>query len=114
MPTTPHETVAAFVDAANRHDIPAVAALLADDVIFESTEPAPDGHRYAGKTAVLAVLDPILGAEGSRFVVEETVAAGDRVALRSTYHWSGGRVRGLDLIRTANGTIVEILSYVKG
>jgi len=41
-----------FTTAINSHDIDAVLALVTDDVVFESTSPAPDGSRYEGRDAV--------------------------------------------------------------
>jgi len=52
MPEDPAETVRKFDAAFNRHDLIALADLITDDCVFESTEP-PDGHR--DRSAVTAV-----------------------------------------------------------
>jgi ketosteroid isomerase-like protein len=44
-----------FTVALNSHDLDAVAALVTDDIVFESTSPAPDGTRYEGRDAVLQI-----------------------------------------------------------
>ena len=41
-----------FTAALNSHDLDAVAALVTDDIVFESTSPPPDGTRYEGRDAV--------------------------------------------------------------
>ncbi|MDX6225116.1 MAG: hypothetical protein QOE64_1492, partial [Frankiales bacterium] len=50
------ETVSSVVDrfnaAWNAHDLDAALALCTDDVVFDSTDPAPDGVRHEGKDAV--------------------------------------------------------------
>ena len=35
-----------FTAALNSHDLDAVLALAAEDIVFESTTPPPDGARY--------------------------------------------------------------------
>ena len=47
-----------FNHACDAHDGAATSDLLADDVVFEPIEPAPDGQRSSGKAAVVAVLAP--------------------------------------------------------
>ena len=105
-----------FNDAFNRQDIEAVMALMADDCVFENTNPAPDGTRYHGRQAVRAAfLSFFESAPQAHFQVEEIFAAGDRCVVRWLYHWSDdGHVRGVDLFRVREGRVWEKLSYVKG
>src|SRR5258708_34299408 len=43
------EVINQFSDAFNRHDVPAVMALMTEDCIFEKTYPPPDGERFEGQ-----------------------------------------------------------------
>jgi hypothetical protein len=51
-----------FTAALNSHDRDAVAALVTDDIVFESTSPPPDGTRYEGRDAVLQIWAEMLAA----------------------------------------------------
>ncbi len=115
----PAESVAA-VDVVRRfnaawaaHDLAAALALTSEDCVFESTAP-PDGERCTGRDAIRAAWQPIFDDPASAFTVEETFAAGSRVAQRWRYDWPGGHVRGVDLFTVADGKITEKLAYVKG
>lgn len=109
-----------FNAALNARDVPGMLACLTDDTVFENTEPAPDGTRYAGREAVGAFWEAFLAAsEQARIDPEELIECRDRVVMRWTYTWreaSGvtGHVRGVDLYRLRSGLIAEKLSYVKG
>jgi len=115
----PAESVAAvavvqrFNTAWAAHDLPAALALTSEDCVFESTAP-PDGERCSGRDAIRAAWRPIFDDLASTFTVEETFAAGSRVAQRWRYDWAGGHVRGVDLFTVADGKISEKLAYVKG
>jgi ketosteroid isomerase-like protein len=52
MPEDPAEVVRRFDAAFNRHDLTALADLITEDCVFESTQP-PDGQRVVGREAVL-------------------------------------------------------------
>src|SRR5690242_12610484 len=51
-----------FTAALNSHDLDAVMALVADDIVFEFTSPPPDGTRYEGRDAVRRIWAEILTA----------------------------------------------------
>ena len=112
--------VLAFNAAFNRHDVPAMMALMSDDCRFEDTAPAPDGAVHEGKEAVTRHWERFFAASPhARFTTEEIVGMGDRCVVRWRYDWvdEGGRaghVRGIDLFRARDGLLVEKLSYVKG
>ena len=75
-----------FNDAVNRHDLAAVAAVIADDILFENTNPAPDGTRVQGKTAFLTWLEGwFTSSPGATFETEDEFAAGDRCVVRWVY-----------------------------
>jgi len=49
-----------FTAALNSHDLDATMALVTDDIVFESTSPAPDGTRYEGRDAVRQIWAEVL------------------------------------------------------
>ncbi|MEU4191066.1 TIGR03086 family metal-binding protein [Kribbella sp. NPDC026611] len=112
--------VEAFQAAFYRADLDAVMALVTDDLVFETTSPAPDGTRIAGAAAVRAEWEKLFAStDDPQFETEETVVLGSRAVVRWRYSWreaSGdrGHVRGVDVLRLRDGKIAEKLSYVKG
>lgn len=110
----------AFNNALNRHDVPAMMALMSDDCVFENTCPAPDGTRYAGKAAVAQYWQDFFRASPQAHIqVEEIFGLGWRCVLRWRYDWvdaagEPGHVRGVDIFTVKDGLISEKLSYVKG
>lgn len=96
------------------HDLERALSMLADHCVFEATGPPPDGVRCVGRTEIRAAWLPIFADSDSRFEVEETIAAGDRVVQLWRYAWADGHVRGIDVFRTSGDQIAEKLSYVKG
>lgn len=114
MTDTALSVVEAFGAAWGAHDLDATLALTTDDVVFESTGPAPDGERHQGRAAVGAAWRPIFDDTAATFTAEETFAAGDRVVQRWRYEWADGHVRGVDVFLVRDGLVAEKLSYVKG
>ena len=110
----------AFNDAFNRHDVPAMMALMSDDCVFENTSPAPDGARYVGKAAVTQFWQDFFRASPQAHIqIEEIFGLGWRCVMRWRYDWvdaagEQGHVRGVDIFTVKNGLISEKLSYVKG
>ena len=104
-----------FNDVFQRHDPSGLAALVAEDCVIENTMPAPDGARYVGRDACVALWSGIATAPGTRFDLEETFVAGERATIRWRYWWGeGNSVRGVNLMRVRDGLIVEAMGYVKG
>jgi uncharacterized protein (TIGR03086 family) len=96
-------------------DVDAIMAQMTEDCVFESTGPAPDGRRFEGRTAVRRCWEELFAAAPSaRFEFIETLVSGDRAVVRWTYHWDGGHVRGVDVVRVRDHKVAEKLSYVKG
>jgi ketosteroid isomerase-like protein len=108
------ELLEAFGQAWNDHDLDAALALTTDDIVFESTGPAPDGERSVGHKAVRTAWQPIFADLASRFTVEELFVSGDRALQRWVYRWGDGHVRGVDLFTLRDGKVAEKVSYVKG
>lgn len=112
-----HRTLARFNAAFGAADLERALALVTDDVIFESTAPAPDGRRHEGRAAVRTAWVDVMGTPGMTFTEEESFVAGDRGVVRWSYAWGGpapGHVRGVDVLRFRDGLISEKFSYVKG
>ena len=104
-----------FNDVFQNHDPSGLAALVAEDCVIENTVPAPDGARYEGRDACVALWSGIATSPGTRFDLEETFVAGDRAIIRWRYWWGeGNSVRGVNLMRVRDGLIVEAMGYVKG
>jgi ketosteroid isomerase-like protein len=71
-----------FTAALNCHDLDAVAALITDDVVFESTSPPPDGTSYEGRDAVCRGWGQMLAATPqARVSVEEQFSDGSGCAV---------------------------------
>ena len=105
-----------FTAAINGHDLDTVLTLIAEDIVFESTSPPPDGARYQGRAAVAQVWGDLLASTPrARFAIEEQFSDGsERAVVRWRYDWGEGHVRGVDIIRVRDGRIAESLAYVKG
>lgn len=114
MSGDPAETVRKFDAAFNRHDLAALAELITEDCVFESTQP-PDGQRIVGRAAVLEAWGQVMAdATGVHFEVEEMITAGDRVVVPWRYSWADGHIRGVDVMRVRGGQVAESFAYVKG
>ena len=112
--TSALEVVQAFGAAWADHDLDTALSLVADDCIFDATGPAPDGTRHVGHEEIRQAWKAIFDDSSSRFEVEETFSAGDRVVQRWRYSWPGGHVRGVDVFKVRDGKVAEKLAYVKG
>lgn len=114
------QVVRQFHEAFNRHDVPAIMALMSADCVFENTYPPPDGTRLTGQESVWGFwIELFCQSPQTHFEVEELFACGDRAVLRWRYTWEApdgdpGHVRGVDIYRVRSGLVSEKLSYVKG
>lgn len=106
--------IEAFNAAWNAHDLERALALCRPDVVFESTDPAPDGGRFEGRDAVRGAWAPIFDDSRSHFDTEDMLVLGDRVVQRWRFSWGSGHIRGVDVIAVRHGLVAEKLSYVKG
>lgn len=120
---TTRETLAVierFNAAFNAHDVDAVMALMTDDVLFENTQPPPDGERLVGQAAVRGFWERFFaGSPHAHFTTEDIFAGGDRAAVGWRYTWRDsagveGHIRGVDLFRIRDGKVAEKRAYVKG
>lgn len=103
-----------FGAAWNTHDLEAALSLCTDDIVFESTGPAPDGERSEGQAAVRVAWKAIFANTTAQFTTEDMFVANDRVLTTWRYEWGDGHVRGVDVMRVRDGKVAEKLSYVKG
>ncbi|RWM24299.1 nuclear transport factor 2 family protein [Mesorhizobium sp.] len=109
------EIMRRYNDVFQRHDPSALTELVAEGCVIENTTPAPDGARRTGKAACVELWSAIATAPGTRFDLEETFVAGDRATIRWRFWMSDGNsLRGVNLMRVADGRIVEAMGYVKG
>jgi uncharacterized protein (TIGR03086 family) len=115
-----HDVVRRFVAAWEAWDLDAIMSLMADDAVFESTGPSPDGRRVEGAAAVRAEWESTFhDTKDASFTFEEAFVSGDRATARWVFSWtdddgSAGHVRGADVMRVRDGKIAEKYSYVKG
>lgn len=99
------------------HNPGALADLVADDCVIENTQPAPDGARFEGKQACIALWTEIATTPGIHFEPESIVARGGRGEIRWRLVWGpehADSVRGVNLMRVRDGRIIEAQGYVKG
>lgn len=109
------EIMRRFNDVFQLHDPSALGELVAENCVIENTVPAPDGARHAGKDACIGLWSAIATQAGTSFDLEETFVAGERVTIRWRYFMADGNsIRGVNLMRVADGRIVEAMGYVKG
>ena len=66
-----------FDDVFHRRDPAALNDLVADDCVIENTRPAPDGARYEGKQACVALWTEIATNQNIRFERQHIIARGD-------------------------------------
>ena len=108
-----------YLDAWNRHDVDTLMDHMADDCVFETPSPAPNGTRYEGRDAVRQgfqhVFDMIPDVQ---FVKDHHFVAGEQAVSEWTLigtHRKRGRIeaRGCDLFTLRGDKIVEKRSYMK-
>ena len=106
--------VARFNQAWNDHDLPRALSMCSDDIVFDASEPAPDGRRHRGKAEVEVAWKTIFDNPKARFRLESSFVCDDRLVQTWRYDWGTGHVRGIDIIRMRDGLIIEKRTYVKG
>ena len=102
-----------FNDVFQRHDPSALEALVADDCVLENTAPAPDGARHVGKSACIALWSDIARNLALSFELEAVTTRDEHAEIYWRLSYPGGSVRGVNLMRVADGRIVEARGYVK-
>jgi ketosteroid isomerase-like protein len=113
---TASETVGLFNDAFRRRDPEAMAALVHDDCVMVSAQPAPDGTAYVGKDACVAFWAELMTDDSTTFEVEHVFADGDWAAVRWRYRFGptdAESVLGVNVTRVSDGRVIEQLGYTK-
>src|SRR4029078_11497953 len=88
------------------HDPTALTELVAEDCVVENTHPAPDGARYEGREACIALWTGIATMPDAYFETESIIARGDRGEIRWRLVWGGeraGSVPGVKLTHVRDG-----------
>jgi ketosteroid isomerase-like protein len=110
------ETVGRFNDAFRRRDKEAMAALVHDDCLMVSAQPAPDGTAYVGKDACVAFWAELLDDESTTFEVEHVFSEGEWATVRWRYRYGptdADSVLGVNVTRVSDGRVREQLGYTK-
>jgi ketosteroid isomerase-like protein len=114
--TTTAETIRLFNDAFKRRDKEAMAALVHDDCVMVSAQPAPDGTAYVGKDACVAFWAELMDDESTTFEVNHAFTDGEWAAVRWRYRWGStdaDSVLGVNVTRVSEGRVIEQLGYTK-
>jgi ketosteroid isomerase-like protein len=107
------DVVRRFIAAFRDKNPDAIPDLVGLDCVMEAMQPAPDGLRVEGYEANVAFWQAMVADPNGSFEVEDVVVSGDRATNRWRYHFGGGSVRGVTLLRVRDGKIVEALGYGK-
>jgi ketosteroid isomerase-like protein len=108
------EVAERFGRAMAEHDLDGAMALCADDVVFETTSPAPDGMRCEGKDEMRRALGPIFADEHADFSIESMHVGDNHAVAQWRYDFEDGHVRGMSMMTIHDGMIVGDFAYVKG
>lgn len=105
------EAAARFRQAVEARDPDAMAALLADDVVFRS----PAVHQpYVGRDATMVVLRSVLRVfEDFRYTRSFTEEGGDGHVLEFVARVGDREVQGVDVLTTAGGTITGLTVLIR-
>jgi ketosteroid isomerase-like protein len=110
------ETVDLFNSAFRRRDKEAMAALVHDDCLMVSAQPAPDGTAYEGKDACVAFWAALMDDESTTFEVQHVFADGDWATVSWRYRFGptdAESVLGVNVTRVSEGLVREQLGYTK-
>jgi ketosteroid isomerase-like protein len=110
------ETIDLFNEAFRRRDKDTVAALVHDDCLMVSTQPAPDGTPYVGKEACVAFWAELMDDESTTFEVHHVIVDRDWATVRWRYRFGpteAESVLGVNVTRVSDGRVIEQLGYTK-
>lgn len=110
------ETVDLFNEAFRNGDKDAMAALVHEDCLMVSAQPAPDGTAYEGKDACVAFWGNLMDDETTSFEVQHVFSDGDWAAVRWRYRFGPTEtesVLGVNVTRVRDGRVIEQLGYTK-
>jgi ketosteroid isomerase-like protein len=110
------ETIRLFNDAFKRRDTEALAALVHDECLMVSVQPAPDGTAYVGKEACMDFWAELMADEASTFEVQHVFCDGAWATVRWRYRFGPAdaeSVLGVNVTRVSSGRVIEQLGYTK-
>jgi ketosteroid isomerase-like protein len=110
------ETIGLFNAAFQGRDKDALAALVHEDCLMVSAQPAPDGTAYVGKEACVAFWADLMDDESTTFEVQHVLTDGDWAAVRWRYRFGSSdaeSVLGVNVTRVRGGRVLEQLGYTK-
>jgi ketosteroid isomerase-like protein len=110
------ETIGLFNEAFQRRDREALAAVVHEDCLMISAQPAPDGTAYVGKEACVAFWAELMDDESATFEVHQVISDGDWAAVRWRYRFGptdAESVLGVNVTRVSDGRVIEQLGYTK-
>jgi len=110
------DTVARFNDAFRRRDKAALAAVVHEDCLMVSAQPAPDGLAYVGKDPCVAFWAELMDDTSTTFEVQHVFCEGDWAAVRWRYRFGptdAESVLGVNVTRVSDGRVIEQLGYTK-
>lgn len=110
------DTIARFDDAFQRRDKAALEAVVHDDCLMVSAQPAPDGTPYKGKDACVTFWAELMDDESTTFEVHHVLADGEWAAVRWRYRFGPSdaeSVLGVNMTRVSDGRVIEQLGYTK-
>jgi ketosteroid isomerase-like protein len=113
---TTAETIGRFNVAFQRRDKHALAALVHEDCLMVSAQPAPDGTAYVGKEACVGFWAELMADQSTTFEVEHVFSDGDWAAVRWRYRFGptdAESVLGVNVTRVSGGRVIEQLGYTK-
>lgn len=110
------DTIARFNDAFQRRDEAALAAVVHDDCLMVSAQPAPDGTAYRGKDACVAFWVELMDDQSTAFEVQHVFSDGEWACVRWRYRFGptdAESVLGVNVTRVSGGRVIEQLGYTK-
>ena len=114
--TTTAQTIGLFNEAFQGRDKGALEALVHEDCVMVSAQPAPDGTAYIGKEACVAFWADLMDDESTTFEVQHVIADRDWAAVRWRYRFGptdADSVLGVNVTRVSDGRVIEQLGYTK-
>jgi hypothetical protein len=93
-----------------------MAALVHDECLMVSAQPAPDGTAYVGKKACVDFWAELMADESSSFEVHHVFCDGAWATVRWRYRFGptdAESVLGVNVTRVSGGRVIEQLGYTK-
>ena len=103
-----------FIEAFNRHDIPAISKLICEDCAIETSGPEPGGKIYEGtKQLEKYYTDLFRNSPDLKLEPEEITGLGIRCIIRWNCKTKKRNLRGIFIIQLKENKIWKIFEYQK-